>query len=130
MDFSSIQGIRSFLYTTVRNQCLDYLKHKKVEGAAERFLQGPPTEDLIEASMYQAELFQIVYQELQLLPEKYEKILKLNFLEELSTSEIAGMLNMTETHVRVEKYRALVLLRKALRKKKIWGEVVAFMLMW
>ncbi|MGN6416663.1 MAG: RNA polymerase sigma factor [Pseudobacter sp.] len=129
-DFSSIAGIRSFLYTTVRNQCLDYLKHKAVVHAAEKHLQPQLAATVIEANMYQAELIQLIWQEIRQLPEKYRSILEYSFLEELSTAEIAKRLNKTETHVRVDKSRALVLLRAALRKKKVWEQAFAFLSLW
>lgn len=128
-DFSSFAGIRSFLYTTVRNQCLDVLRHRTVVNAAHEQLSVVPPEGTIEARMYQAELLQLIHQEIQNLPLKPRQILEWSFLEELSTTEIAQKLTITESHVRVEKSRALVQLRTALRKKQLWDQVMVLLLL-
>jgi RNA polymerase sigma-70 factor (family 1) len=127
-NFSTAAGIRSFLYTTVRNQCLDLLKHRKVVAAAQ-----PPdslTDSGIEAKMYQSELLQLIYLEIQSLPERARQILEWSFMEELSAAEISVKMQMTETHVRVEKSRALVQLRTALRKKNLWDSTLLLALLW
>lgn len=126
-DFFHIAAIRSFLYTTVRNQCLDYLKHRAVVNSAEEQLSLPLSDASIEAHMYQAELLQLIYQEISQLPPKFRRILELSFLEELSAAEIAQRLGKTETHIRVDKSRALVLLRAALKKKNLWEQAIAFL---
>lgn len=128
-DFTSIAGIRSFLYTTVRNQCLDLLRHQAVVRSAREKVADPPSVASIETSMYQAELLQLIHQEIQGLPRKSGQILEWSFLEELSTAEIAQKLLMTETHVRVEKSRALVQLRAALRKKQLWDQALVLFLL-
>ncbi|RZS76645.1 RNA polymerase sigma factor [Pseudobacter ginsenosidimutans] len=127
-DFSTAAGIRSFLYTTVRNQCLDYLKHQKVVAAAH--LPNPLTDSGIEAKMYQGELLQLIYMEIHSLPERARQILEWSFIEELSTTEISVKMQMTESHVRVEKSRALVQLRAALRKKDLWDSTLLLALLW
>lgn len=129
-DFSTAAGIRSFLYTTVRNQCLDYLKHRKVIEAAHPAIPKTLNDTGIEARMYQSELLQLIYLEIQSLPERSRQILEWSFLEELSTAEISAKMQMTETHVRVEKSRALVQLRTALRKKDLWDSTLLFALLW
>ncbi len=129
-DFTSMAGIRSFLYTTVRNQCLDFLKHRKVIEAAHPALPKTLNDTGIEAKMYQSELLQLIYLEIQSLPERSRQILEWSFLEELSTAEISAKMQMTETHVRVEKSRALVQLRTALRKKDLWDSTLLFALLW
>lgn len=129
-DFSSMAGIRSFLYTTVRNQCLDYLKHRSVVSAARQQLSNTYSDAGMETSMYQAELLQLIYLEMRELPEKHRQILEWSFLEESSTAEIAERLLMTETHVRVEKSRALVKLRSALRRKQLWEQALVFFAWW
>lgn len=129
-NFSTAAGIRSFLYTTVRNQCLDYLKHRKVVEAAHPAMPQSLTDSGIEAKMYQSEILQLIYLEIQSLPGRARQILEWSFLEELSTAEISAKMQMTETHVRVEKSRALVQLRTALRKKSLWDSTILLALLW
>ncbi|WEK38413.1 MAG: sigma-70 family RNA polymerase sigma factor [Candidatus Pseudobacter hemicellulosilyticus] len=129
-DFSSLAGIRSFLYTTVRNQCFDHLKHRAVVDAAADRLPVQLSDAGIEARMYQAELLQLIYEGMEQLTAKHRHILQWSFLEELPTAEIASRLRMTETHVRVEKSRALVQLRQALRSKQRWQEALVLLAAW
>jgi len=120
-DFSSAIAIRSFLYTIVRNHCLNELKHRNVADKARREIlsSGQDESDSIEFHILQAELLQTIYVEMQRLPEKYGNILEWAFQAGMSTKEIAGKLQQTESHVRVQKARALVLLRQSLKNKHI-----------
>jgi RNA polymerase sigma-70 factor (ECF subfamily) len=128
--FTSAPAIRSFLYTTVRNQCLDLIKHEEVVHSAQHHLAELPDEGGIEARMVQAELLQLIYTQVQSLPERYRRILEWTFIDELSTADIADRLGLTQTHVRVEKSRALVQLRAALREQQLWAAALALFAAW
>lgn len=116
-DFSSLTAVRSFLYTTVRNQCLDILRHRAVVTTVQQQMANSQEQNelSIEAQMYQAELLRIVYQNIKELPDRYRHILEYSFLENQSTAEIAARLQLSENHVRADKSRAIALLRTILR---------------
>lgn len=119
--FTTMAGVRSFLYTTVRNHCLNYLKHRKVvSGAQQQLLHLLEKEDAwADARMVQADLVQKVYAEIEALPPRLREIVRLSFVEGLTTAEIAERLQMGENHVRADKSRAIVMLRNVLAKKNL-----------
>lgn len=121
-NFSSMSGIRSFLYTTVRNNCLNYLKHRKVvTGAQEQILHLLENEQAwTDARMVQSDLLRLVYAEIEALAPHYREIVRLSFIQGLSTQHIAARLDLTESHVRVSRSRAIAQLRTALMRKNIW----------
>lgn len=121
--FKSFGALRSYMYTAVRNQCLDLLKHKGVVQAARKqvLLAQEEAEDYIESRMMEAELLQLIYQEMENLPVKFRKILHLSYIEELPTSEIAGQLDMSESHVRADRSRAIAQLRSLVAQRQIIG---------
>lgn len=122
-------AIKSFLYITVRNGCYDLLKHREVVNRSEDLLTETFSEQeiSIDARVLQAELLQLVMSELSSLPHRSRQILEWSFLEEKKTAEIAGLLSLSEAHVRMEKSRALVLLRKLLTEKQILEVVLIFL---
>jgi RNA polymerase sigma-70 factor (family 1) len=128
-QFSHGGAVKSFLYITVRNACYDLLKHRQVVNNAENKITEIVNEPdiTVDARMLQAELLQLILSELQSLPERSRRILEWSFLEEKKTSDIAAELHLSEAHVRMEKSRALVQLRKLLQQKQLL-EVVLLLL--
>lgn len=112
--FLSQKAARSFLYTTVRNHALNYIKRQNMIGVAHREIRNslPEQEEYIECRMQQSELLGKVYTQIKQLPEKYRQILEWTYFEELTTAAIANKLSMEESSVRAAKTRAIVLLRK------------------
>lgn len=127
--FSSMTAIRSFLYTTVRNHCLNYLKHRKVVTEVQKRLLHllEKEEAWADARMIQADLVRKVYQEIEALPLRYREIIKLSYIQGCSTQEIAARLNLTESNVRMARSRAIMQLRNALVAKNLWE---AALLLW
>jgi len=128
-QFNSGSAIKSFLYITVRNACYDLIKHRKVVNNAQEAITDISSEPdiTIDARILQAELLQLILSELKSLPDRSRQILEYSFLEERKTGEIAGLLSMSEAHVRMEKSRALVLLRKLLLEKQLLEIVVVLL---
>lgn len=129
-NFSTMSGIRSFLYTTVRNQCFDLLKHREVVLSAHKQMEVREEMPSFESAMYQGQLIELIYTEIQLLPERPRNILTWSFLEDLSTADIAKRLGLKESSVRSEKTRALVQLRSVLRNRDLWQIALALFASW
>lgn len=127
--FSSLPAIRSFLYTTVRNQSLNYLKHRKVVTNAQQHILYQLEHDASWASarLVQADLMRLVYAEVEGLSPHNREIIRLSFVEGLSTQEIAAQLNLTESHVRVSRSRAVAQLRAALIAKNAWISLLLYL---
>lgn len=118
-SFATIGDVRGFLYTTVRNECLNVLRHKKVKQRAqnELMLRLEQEPQWTEARKVHAELLQLIYAEINNLPAHHKEMVLMSFVEELSTEEIAARLNISPAHVRTNKARAIAQLRNALLKK-------------
>lgn len=125
--FTALPAIRAFLYTTVKNQCLDLLKHKEVVSHAHKTLAASPetAEAFAEAQMMQAELLERIFAEIARLPEKYRTVLELSFKEELTVTEIARQTGKAENHVRADRSRALALLRASLKDQHLLEAALA-----
>jgi RNA polymerase sigma-70 factor (ECF subfamily) len=121
-DFNSLPAIKSFLYTAAKNSCINHLKHQKRATASKQeifYLTDKEEEDLVQAQMVKADLLHKIFLEIEALPVKYRNIVRLVYFEGLSHAAIAEQLNVTQDVVRVQKARALNLLRLAMLKKKL-----------
>lgn len=85
--FMHINDLRFYLYRTVQNQCLNYIRDKKVEDSY-RSKTEVTTEDYFYNALLEEEIFIRLRQAIDELPEKYRNVINLN-LEGLSDKEIA-----------------------------------------
>lgn len=119
--FETMQNIKAFLYISVKNACLNYARSSH---ARQRF-QPEPAEDLLSeqpvffARMVQAELMDIIYREIENLPEKQRAVFRMSHLEGCSTEEICEALNMTASAVFANRSRATETLKKLLKDKNL-----------
>ena len=113
-SFKTPGKLKSFLFTTVKNACLDYLKHKKIVATHHhnilRALLSQKEEDT-EPDWITMVLLQTIREEIEKLPGQRRLIFKLAYLEGLKNQEIASMLKITEKTVRNQKTKALQRLR-------------------
>ncbi len=110
-QISGPAAIQSFLYTVVRNSCLNILKHDKVikrhEGVFEENVDG---KDPIN-TMIEAEVLHRVNDAVNSLPERCRKVIHLSYFEKKRANEIAAELNVSLNTVKTQKRRGLQLLR-------------------
>ena len=97
VPFENSDLLKSFLYITVRNRCLDYLKHRKVVEKHQ--------------ALVESETLSIVKEAIDQLPCECAKVMHLVLLEYNST-EIAEKLDVEPSTVRAQKQRGLLLLKK------------------
>ncbi|MFR1240832.1 MAG: RNA polymerase sigma factor [Butyricimonas faecihominis] len=95
--------LRFYLYRTVQNQCLNYIRDKKVEDSY-RSKTEVTTEDYFYNALLEEEIFIRLRQAIDELPEKYRNVINLN-LEGLSDKEIAEKLEITIDAVKQQKKR-------------------------
>ena len=101
--YNSYHGFRAFLYDSVKNRCLNYLKHQEVERRhAEILLQEQDEE------MYRA-----LHQAVDELPERCRQVFKLH-LQGKRNEEIAQMLELSVETVKTQKKKAMYFLRERL----------------
>jgi RNA polymerase sigma-70 factor (ECF subfamily) len=118
-----IQDLKAYLYQSVRNNCLNFLKHREVKS---KYFQKEQERTKREIEFYdthqtyiEKELHQILSRAIDELPEHYKIPFQLSRFEELKNKEIAKKLKLPLRTVETRIYRALIMLRKKLTGKTL-----------
>jgi len=114
--FESENKIKAFLYKVARNASLSYLRNCKTQATFQSNFNylTEKSEPCIQSHIIRAETINLIYQSLDLLPEKSLKVFKLFYLENKSYEEIVDELKLSVNSVRNHKMRALNLLKRKL----------------
>jgi len=108
----SPNAIKDFLYSSVRNSCLNIIRREKVIG---RYLDAQSDEDFKEEviirSIVETEIINNLHVAINTLPVACRKVFELGYLEGLSNASIAEKLNISINTVRAQKQRGLKVLR-------------------
>ena len=111
-DFFAENALKSFLYLSVKNACLNQLKHKAVEEKHAVTAHLSTSEDPVALNnLIRAEVYGEVHLALMGLPNGCKKVITLSFFEGMKNEEIARKLNISINTVKTQKKRALQLLR-------------------
>lgn len=119
--FASADKIKAFLYISVKNACLNYIKSPH----ARQSFQAEPSEELLSeqptffARIIQAELMDAIHREIALLPDKQRAVFRMSFLEGASTEQICQALDMTPAAVFTNRSRATETLKKVFKDKNL-----------
>lgn len=116
-QFSSLDHIRAFLFTTAKNACLNFLQHVKVKDQKHAEILHSLTalqRDSFYLEEIRSELMQLVYAEVEKLPAKMKQIFLLSYREGLKPAEIAERLSLSVQTVSNQKVNAINLLKSAL----------------
>lgn len=120
-DFETHQNLKAFMYITVRNACLNFLKQARRESLSKKqhaYLTGEK-EEFVLNEMIRAEVLKEIMDEVNNLPEQCRKVLKFAYLEGLKNQEIADLLNISIHTVKNQKARAIQLLKIRLRDRDL-----------
>jgi RNA polymerase sigma-70 factor (family 1) len=99
-DFTHINALKSFLYTSVRNKCLNHLKHQAVQKKHENSLVYELESDhYVGNHMIEEEVFNQLHSEIRDLPKSAQEIMMLA-LNGLKNQEIADELKLDEKKVK------------------------------
>jgi RNA polymerase sigma-70 factor (ECF subfamily) len=115
------EGIQTYLYNAVRHACLDYLKHQEVKADYESEIQLKlKTEELYYTDdpdflSQEDNRLASIYREIDKLPEKCREVFIMAYLEERKSEEIAVLLNLSKRTVEAHLYKALKIIRGALK---------------
>jgi len=113
-DFNQQDEMRAFLYTAVRNKCLNYLKHLSVkEKHQEGLIYELESEHLFSLQIIEEESFNQLYIEIEALPPSARKIILLA-LKGMKNKEIAEFLEISENTVKTQKKIAYSKLKQKL----------------
>lgn len=121
--FPDIISLKSFLFTSIKNRCLNYIRGRK---AQERYLQDPQntneSEEFFTDAIIEEEVYFLMHKAITELPEKIQEIYKLSLLGK-SNENIATQLHLTIDSVKAYKKRGKQLLKKRLQNLFIWLSV-------
>lgn len=110
LTFLSFASFRTYLYNSVRNASLDYLKHQDVEAnyieaLSHSYQEISDTNDLAEE-----EVRRLLYREIDRLSPQMRRIF-LMYMEGKKNEEIARILNVSTETIKTQRKRALKLLK-------------------
>ena len=126
-DFEHISAVKSFLYTSVRNKCLNHVKHQAVRKKHEPALVYElESEQNFSQHVIEEETFNLLLAEIKLLPESAMEIMILA-LNGLKNQEIADELNISINTVKTQKKIAYSKLKQKLEPR---FEAVLLSLLW
>ncbi|WP_205513815.1 RNA polymerase sigma factor [Longitalea arenae] len=115
-SFSTMAHLQVYLYTIIKNSCIDYLRRDKLRTKIENQLSKAEIihENVIERKYQEAELVQMLYERINQLPERMQQVFKLTYLDGYSRTEIAQMLNLSENTIRNTNAAAMKAIRLTL----------------
>ena len=126
-DFTHINALKSFLYTSVRNKCLNHLKHQSVRKKHEDALVYELESDHnFSQQVIEEETFSALLAEIKKLPDSAQEIMILA-LNGMKNQEIADELNISINTVKTQKKIAYSKLKQKLEPR---FETVLLSLMW
>lgn len=108
-EFESEQHIRAWLIRVVINKA----KNKNNTFFRRNSL---PLEDYIQTLTFESEEFSELFEAVMNLPEKYRIVIHLFYYEDYSVNEIADILKLTQSNVKVRLSRGRLLLRNTLKE--------------
>jgi RNA polymerase sigma factor (sigma-70 family) len=114
--FNNTRVIKAWLYSTVRNACLNWLCHQKYERryAREQYLLYEPAENSLFDEVIRAEFLQHVVACMAKLPPQCRKIYEMLYIEGKTPKEAAQELKLSSSAISHQKAYGLALLRKML----------------
>ncbi len=112
-DFEHINAAKSFLYTSVRNKCLNVLKHQSVIKDHQQRLIYELESVQVDNNMIEEEYFGRLHNEIKNLPAGCQNIMLLA-LRGLKNREISEELGISENTVKTQKKIAYAKLKERL----------------
>lgn len=113
LNFEQIPAIKSFLYTHIRNACLNHIKHLRVCYRNKAELQTLFSEESERNFILEEEVHRRVYEVIQDLSEQSRRVVLMS-MEGLTNAEIAVKLDISQNTVKTIKLRAYKVLRERL----------------
>ncbi|ETZ24844.1 MULTISPECIES: RNA polymerase sigma-70 factor [Pedobacter] len=109
---SNSNAVKSFLYSSVRNACLNKLRHHKVVDTYNKKFPFEVFDDpKILDGIVHAEIMAEIHQAINMLPADCAMVLRYGYLEGLQNRKIAEQLNISIDSVKYQKQKALSLMR-------------------
>ena len=104
-------ALKSYLYLSARNNCLNYLRHHQIVTEFENKLPQDNSDESTWNTIVESEIISILSEYINKLPPECKKIMEFD-LQGYKSSEIASQTGATASTVRTQKQRGISLLRK------------------
>ena len=130
-EFASMVNIYAWLYTRVRWNCWVALRPKAGHGrlsSTDELTDIPDEDDSVEERKIKAEVYHAILQEIERLPDRDQKILRLYFFEGKETQEIADHLGMNVKTVHNTRKLLLRSIRNELIRKALTVLILGILL--
>jgi RNA polymerase sigma factor (sigma-70 family) len=112
-----INGLQQevYIYTVVKNACIDYLRKEKLKRRVEyTFIQTAITTEYVIVTKYQEpEMVKLLYFYINCLPDRMKQVIKLTHLDGFSRIEVAKMLELSPHTIRNTNVAAINTLRSS-----------------
>jgi len=109
-------SIKSYLYQSVRNRCLNHIKHRQMQRAHhDRMKPAKDFSDDLEERIRENELEHLVFKVVDQLAPQCKRIFTMSRVSGLSNGEIAEQLNISKRTVETQISNALKVLRVKLK---------------
>ncbi|MEN6453487.1 MAG: RNA polymerase sigma-70 factor [Prolixibacteraceae bacterium] len=112
-------SIKSYLFQSTRNLCLNYLKHDEVQKKFRDYTLHVHTDRFYNDAIIEEELNYAIYQAIENLPPQCREILKLSRFGGKSHDEIAAKMRITKKTINNQLGKAFKLIRKYLVDNEI-----------
>jgi len=118
-DFNSPLAVRTFLYISTRNACLNYLLQARHRARAKETLclLTDDFEDFVLNRITRTEVLHEIYSMLEVLPLQCRKIVLMSYVGGLSNRQIARRLQLSVHTVKNQKIRGIQLMRVKARQR-------------
>ena len=115
--FGKFSALKAYLYTTVRNASLSWLRKKNSQEAAVRngLMAKDDSEKTVLENLIEAETMKRIYAEVDNLPPRSRQVMTMLFIEGRKTKDIAKELQISINTVQAHKLSGLAFLRRNLR---------------
>lgn len=119
-------SIQAFFYKSIRNRCLNVLRHRKVHDQyTEEYLRRVNDVEFLHDTILKKEAFFTIYEEISRLTGTEQRVMQL-VLDGMSNDEIATELGMAVATVKTHKARSYAALRKRLKEVMVLLFVLDF----
>ena len=115
MSFESELHLKNFMYPSIKNNCLNYLRRQSAE---KNYLDNLQEEDFMEDTecrMVETELFEMLQKALDKLPRECRKVFELCYFQEMDNETAAQTLGVSVETVKAQKRRGKQILREKLK---------------
>lgn len=115
--FDSVDNLKAYLYSAVKNKCLKYIRHEEVKKRYTTYIQNEISvdEETYENRVLEEEVYSLLLHEIKKLPEQCRKVYML-VLEGKGNGEIAEQLHLSVETVKSHKQVGKKILYQQLKK--------------